>query len=240
VFSPFWLLYTRQAIKFTYKRCNAQNAMLLSLNMQASDEVVNQLLIGVYTKNISGEWFGVACSGQRVFSTAFANSQQKTLRKLLNSIPFNVPFQTHPEPSAFAEKILALIKNVYDGNGASQKLCFATEQLPVYTQKVLKAASSIPTGYVTSYGAIAKAAGGSPRAVGRVMASNPFSPIVPCHRVVSSDFTLGGYGGGLDVKLELLVREKRGYVSSLEVSFGDGKLRVFPVEFVLRKTVRSS
>jgi len=214
--------------------------MLLSLNMQASDEVVNQHLIDVYTKNISGEWFGVACNGQRVFSTAFASSQQEALKKLLSSIPFNVPFQVFAEPSAFAEKILASIKNVYDGNGAAQKLCFATEQLSVYTQKVLKAASSIPTGYVTSYGAIAKAAGGSPRSVGRVIASNPFAPIVPCHRVVSSDFTLGGYGGGLDVKLKLLVREKRGYVSSLEVSFGDGKLRVFPVEFVLRKTVRSS
>ena len=38
MFSPFWLLYTRQAIKVTYKRCNAQNAMLLSLNLQASDD----------------------------------------------------------------------------------------------------------------------------------------------------------------------------------------------------------
>ena len=103
---------------------------------------------------------------------------------------------------------------------------------------MLKAASLIPTGYVTSYGALAKAAGGSPRSVGRVMASNPFVPIVPCHRVVSSDFTLGGYGGGLAVKLEFLVREKRGYKSPLEVPFGDEKLRVFPVELVLRKLNR--
>jgi O-6-methylguanine DNA methyltransferase len=197
-------------------------------------------MIDVYTKSISGEWFGVACSEQRVFSTAFANSQQKTLRKLLKGIPFNIPFQAHPEPSAFAEKVLTSIKNAYDGNGTSQKLSLATEHLPAYTQKVLKATSLIPTGYVTSYGALAKAAGGSPRAVGRVMASNPFAPIVPCHRVVSSDWTLGGYGGGLDVKLELLVREKRGYVSPMEVSFGDGKLRVFPVESVLRKNARSS
>jgi O-6-methylguanine DNA methyltransferase len=208
-----------------------------------SEETVSQrrehAMIDVYTKNISGEWFGVACSEQRVFSTAFANSQQTALRKLLNSLPFNLAFQTHSEPSAFAEKVLASIKNVYDGNGTAHKLSFTTEHLPAYTQKVLKATSLIPTGYVTSYGAIAKAAGGSPRAVGRVMASNPFAPIVPCHRVVSSDCTLGGYGGGLDVKLELLGREKRGYVSPLEVSFGDGKLRVFPVEFVLRKITRS-
>jgi O-6-methylguanine DNA methyltransferase len=197
-------------------------------------------MIDVYTKSISGEWFGVACSEQRVFSTAFAKSQHKALRKLLKGIPFNVPFQAHPKPSAFAEKVLTSIKNAYDGNGTSQKLSLATEHLPAYTQKVLKATSLIPTGYVTSYGALAKAAGGSPRAVGRVMASNPFAPIVPCHRVVSSDWTLGGYGGGLDVKLELLVREKRGYVSPMEVSFGDGKLRVFPVESVLRKNARSS
>jgi O-6-methylguanine DNA methyltransferase len=93
----------------------------------------------------------------------------------------------------------------------------------------------IPVGYVASYGSIAKAAGGSPRAVGNVMAANPFVPIVPCHRVVSSDFTLGGYGGGLDVKLDFLVREKRGHQSPKEISVGDRKLTVSPVEFVLRK-----
>ena len=192
-------------------------------------------MIGIYTKNISGVWFGTACTEQRVFSTAFANSQQKALRKLLKSLPFNVPFQVHPEPSAFAEKVLASIKNAYDGNDTSQKLSFATEHLPAYTQKVLKTTTSIPTGYVTSYGALAKAAGGSPRSVGRVMASNPFAPIVPCHRVVSSDFTLGGYGGGLTVKLEFLIREKRGHPSAREIAVGNKKLQVFPVERVLRK-----
>jgi methylated-DNA-[protein]-cysteine S-methyltransferase len=192
-------------------------------------------MIDVYTKNIQGMWFGVAYTEQRVFSTAFANSQQKALKSLLSDIPFNVPFQVHPEPSTFAETVLNSLKTIYDGNDVSQRFPLATEQLSSYTQKVLKAASLIPTGYVTSYGAIAKAAGGSPRAVGRVMASNPFAPIVPCHRVVSSDFTLGGYGGGLTAKLEFLIREKRGYTSAREISVGDKKLQVFPVERVLRK-----
>ena len=192
-------------------------------------------MIDVYTKSVDCIWFGVAAAEQRVFSTSFAHSQQKALRKLLSSIPFNVPFQVHPEPSAFAETVLASIRNVYNGNGVPQLFSLATEHLSAYTQKVLATASLIPAGYITSYGAIAKAAGGSPRAVGRVMASNPFAPIVPCHRVVSSDFTLGGYGGGLDVKLELLVREKQGYTSPLEVLVGDRRLRVFPVEFVFKK-----
>jgi O-6-methylguanine DNA methyltransferase len=127
------------------------------------------------------------------------------------------------------------VKNIYDGKDISQKLPLATEHLSAYTQKILATASLIPTGYVASYGAIAKAAGGSPRAVGNVMASNPFPPIVPCHRVVSSDFTLGGYGGGLTVKLEFLIREKRGYASPREIHLGDKKMQIFPVENVLKK-----
>jgi hypothetical protein len=67
------------------------------------------------------------------------------------------------------------------------------------------------------------------------MAANPFAPVVPCHRVVCSDLTLGGYGGGLKVKLALLEREKRGYNSSREITVGERKLQVFPVEWVLKK-----
>jgi methylated-DNA-[protein]-cysteine S-methyltransferase len=197
--------------------------------------VVNRQMIGVYTKNIGNVWFGVACDEQRVFGTSFAVSEQEALRCLLSGIPFNVPFQVFQEPSVFAEDVLAAVKSVYNGKDATHGFSLATEHLPAYTRRVLEAASLIPVGYVASYGSIAKAAGGSPRAVGNVMARNPFAPIVPCHRVVSSDFTLGGYGGGLDVKLDFLVREKRGYTSSKEIPVGGRKLQVFPVEFVLNK-----
>ena len=192
-------------------------------------------MIGVHTKNVGGVWFGVACSEQRVFGTAFRHNKQETLKKLLNSVPRNVPFQVFPEPTAFARTVLTAVKNVYDGKNIPQSFPLATEHLTAYTQRVLEMTSIIPTGYVTSYGTIAKTAGGSPRAVGHVMASNPFAPIVPCHRVVSSDFKLGGYGGGLKTKLEFLTREKRGHQSPKEVRLGDKKLQVFPVEFTLRK-----
>jgi O-6-methylguanine DNA methyltransferase len=195
-------------------------------------------MIDVYTKNVGGVWFGVACDEQRVFSTSFAGSEQEALRCLLSGIPFNVPFQVFQEPSAFAEDVLASVKNVYDGKDATHDLSLATEHLPAYTRRVLEAASLIPVGYVASYGSIAKAAGGSPRAVGNVMARNPFAPLVPCHRVVSSDFTLGGYGGGLNVTLGLLRREKRGYASPRQIPVNGKKLQVFPVEFVLKKSKR--
>jgi methylated-DNA-[protein]-cysteine S-methyltransferase len=192
-------------------------------------------MIGVYTKNIGGVWFGVACDKQRVYGTSFAASEQEALSGLLGGLPFNASFQVFSEPSAFANEVLAAVKSVFDGKGVSPSVTLATEHLTAYTQKVLAAASLIPVGYVASYGAIAEAAGGSPRAVGNVMACNPFAPIVPCHRVVSSGFGLGGYGGGLRVKHEFLVREKRGYATPKEITIGEGKLQVFPVEFVLNK-----
>lgn len=192
-------------------------------------------MIEIYTEEFDGVWFGVACNSEKVFATMFAFSREKTLRGLLESIPYNAPFMQSEEASAFANHVITLLKNVYDGRDVSDEVPLYMEHLSNYAQQVLKATKLIPTGYVASYGSIAKAAGGSPRAVGRVMASNPFAPIVPCHRVVKSDFTFGGYGGGLDVKFEFLNREKRGYTTKREISVNNGKLQIFPVEFVLRK-----
>jgi len=64
----------------------------------------------------------------------------------------------------------------------------------------------IPYGETCSYGDIARKVG-SPsgfRAVGMANHDNPIPIIVPCHRVITSDRKLGGYGGGLDVKEKLL------------------------------------
>ena len=46
------------------------------------------------------------------------------------------------------------------------------------------------------------------RAVGAANAANPLSIVVPCHRVVASDGSLGGYGGGRDLKARLLAMER--------------------------------
>jgi O-6-methylguanine DNA methyltransferase len=161
----------------------------------------------------------------------------RILNNILRSTPFNVPFQVFHEPSAFAKNILASLKSICDGKNVNVSFPLALTHLPVYTQKVLKATAEIPLGYVASYGSVAKAVGGGPRAVGNIMAANPFAPIVPCHRVVKSDFTLGGYGGGLKVKHALLRREKRGFSILKEIEANGGRLQVFPVEYVLRNLV---
>ncbi|HWQ17714.1 MAG TPA: MGMT family protein [Sulfolobales archaeon] len=63
----------------------------------------------------------------------------------------------------------------------------------------------IPPGLVTTYGSLARLAGLSPRVVGRLLAENENVVIIPCHRVVRSDGSLGGYSsGGEKVKKRLL------------------------------------
>jgi O-6-methylguanine DNA methyltransferase len=194
-------------------------------------------MIEIYTQHSEGVWFGVACTQQRILASSFSSSQQETLRNILGNVPFELPFQVFHEPSAFAKNTFASLKNVYDGKQVSTRFPLALTRLPTYTQKVLKSTAQIPLGYVTSYGSIAKAVGGGPRAVGNVMASNPFAPIVPCHRVVKSDFTLGGYGLGLKIKIEILSREKKGFCNSKEIDVNGRQLEVFPVEYVLRHFV---
>ena len=197
-------------------------------------------MITLNTKNINGVWFGAACDDKSVFATAFASSQELVLRSLLKSIPFNIPFQYSREGVFLAEQVVATLRDIYHGEDAYNKFFLNMESLSEYMQRVLRATAQIPVGYVASYGAVAKATGGSPRTIGRVMASNPFPLLIPCHRVVASDFSLGGYGGGLKVKLEILSREKRGYGKEREVPIDGKTLKIFPVEFVLEKVSREA
>lgn len=78
-----------------------------------------------------------------------------------------------------------------------------------FRHDVLGHLAAIPYGHTASYAAIAAAAGHprAVRAVGSACAGNPLPLVVPCHRVVRSDGTLGGYAGGLDAKRALLSLE---------------------------------
>jgi O-6-methylguanine DNA methyltransferase len=190
-------------------------------------------MLDFYIEKAGQTWFGVASKGETIYATSFAKSEKDMLRGLRDSI--SVPLQDSPRKTEFAERVIQALKNTYDGKESSNRFVFANDHLPKYTWKILETVCKVPSGYVTSYGEVAKAAGGGPRAVGQIMARNPFAPLYPCHRVVRSDFSLGGYGGGLDVKLAFLKREMRGYTSEKEIPINGKKLKVFPAELAIRK-----
>jgi methylated-DNA-[protein]-cysteine S-methyltransferase len=79
-----------------------------------------------------------------------------------------------------------------------------------FQRKVWGALRSIPAGLSISYGALAARVGrpGASRAVGLANGANPIAIVVPCHRVIGSDASLTGYGGGLDRKRWLLAHEQ--------------------------------
>jgi methylated-DNA-[protein]-cysteine S-methyltransferase len=78
-----------------------------------------------------------------------------------------------------------------------------------FQQKVLLAEYEIPRGCVSTYRRIARHIGipNGARAVGSALATNPFPIVIPCHRAIRSDGTLGGYQGGLQMKRALLEME---------------------------------
>ncbi len=76
--------------------------------------------------------------------------------------------------------------------------------------QVWAALRTIPVGATWSYAELARAVGRptATRAVGAANGRNPIALVVPCHRVIASDGTLGGYGGGLEMKRWLLRHER--------------------------------
>lgn len=97
-----------------------------------------------------------------------------------------------------------------DGKRQHFDLKLAAKGTP-FQHSVWKALVKIPFGTTTSYGALAAKLGrsGAARAVGLANGSNPIGLIVPCHRVIGSDGSLTGYGGGLPLKRALLAHEAR-------------------------------
>lgn len=95
----------------------------------------------------------------------------------------------------------------------------------VFFKRVWKLLSKIPKGKVTTYSEIARhlKKPRAARAVGNACSANPNAPKVPCHRVVASDGTLGGYADGAKKKIALLKKEgvlvKNGRIAGFEQKF---------------------
>ena len=96
--------------------------------------------------------------------------------------------------------------------GKTQSLDFPIIHLnSPFRKKVLQAERNIPYGETRSYGEVAQMVNNprASRAVGSANAENPLPLYFPCHRIISSNGSLGGYGGGLGVKKYLLDLEAR-------------------------------
>jgi methylated-DNA-[protein]-cysteine S-methyltransferase len=115
------------------------------------------------------------------------------------------------EPAAEADlaSIAAGVQAIIEGRPAPNGVAFDWSGITPFRRQVLEECARIPAGKTISYGELAEKVGKprAARAVGRVMATNPWPLFFPCHRVVGSDGSLHGYGGGLPMKEALLRAE---------------------------------
>jgi methylated-DNA-[protein]-cysteine S-methyltransferase len=138
------------------------------------------------------------------------------VERLRRRLRAEVSFAGHPVIAAAADQLEAFLA----GRRRDFELAVDLADRPAWDQAVLSAVRDVPWGEVASYGQIARAVDrpGAARAVGGAVARSPIGIVVPCHRIVAADGSLGGYGGdgslgfgsrelGLRLKRELLLRE---------------------------------
>jgi len=150
-----------------------------------------------------------------------------TVKKQLSSLFPNASLTTCSEIVTIADDIEAFL------NGDKIKFSLEIVRMDVcseFQKKVLRAEHRIPHGSVSTYQRIARYLNkpNGARAVGNALANNSFPIIIPCHRAIRSDRTLGGYQGGLEMKRTLLEMEgiefdELGCVLSTNFFYGDSK-----------------
>jgi methylated-DNA-[protein]-cysteine S-methyltransferase len=119
--------------------------------------------------------------------------------------PSHIPFRKGSAPESFMKELGAY----FSGTNCTfkQEVKFLTGTY--FEKKVWSVVTDIPFGETRSYKWVAEKTGNpaAVRAVGRALSKNPVPIVIPCHRVIESDGSIGGYSSGVEVKRRLLEME---------------------------------
>jgi methylated-DNA-[protein]-cysteine S-methyltransferase len=113
------------------------------------------------------------------------------------------------EADAPLEGVRRELEEYFEGRRRSFASALDWSLIAGFHRRVLRATSEIPFGGVQSYAAVAADAGNprASRAAGNALGANPIPILIPCHRVLRTGGSLGGYGGGIERKRWLLSLE---------------------------------
>jgi len=127
---------------------------------------------------------------------------------LANNVDYKETQTPYNNQSLILKNALKQLREYFDKNRTTFSVPLDL-QMPPFYKKVLLEVIKIPYGKTVSYQEIARRAGNAKaaRAAGSANANNPIAIFIPCHRILASDGTLGGYGGGIDKKMILLEHE---------------------------------
>ena len=116
------------------------------------------------------------------------------------------PPKTNPKAPLFIRTLSRQLQQYAAGKSVRWSVPLDLSTGTTFQQSVWRALRTIPRGETRSYGWVARKVGrpGASRAVGAACGANPIPVIIPCHRVIAGDGSLGGFGGGLPMKRRLL------------------------------------
>ena len=158
-----------------------------------------------HLQQLPSGWIGLVGGDKGLRRATLKPTPQEVMEDLGSDVE-----NAEPDAEYFSELVDKLIRYSEGDLEALRDIELDLDGTPPFFRAAWSACRTIPPGETRSYRWLAAEAG-SPqamRAAGQAMARNRFSLIIPCHRVISSDGGLGGYGGGgLGVKAKLLQLE---------------------------------
>ncbi len=147
--------------------------------------------------------FFVGLSDRGVVALSFEESEERFLAWLQRRVSTGVV----REPTKLREAVSQVLEYL-DGRRKSFTFAYDLRSLTPFQRDVLTTVQEVPRGEYLTYGELARRIGrpGAARAVGQALGSNPIPILIPCHRVLASDGSLGGYSGrgGVRTKEALL------------------------------------
>lgn len=133
---------------------------------------------------------------------------RRRMRYLYPALAEVMPPSLSPLAIAASARIAALLSGAPDD---LRDLPLDLDRVPPFHRRVYELVRGIGPGQTATYGEVAAQLGepGAARAVGQALGSNPFAPVVPCHRVLAAGNRSGGFsaGGGVATKLRMLLAE---------------------------------
>jgi methylated-DNA-[protein]-cysteine S-methyltransferase len=173
--------------------------------------------------SIPGPWgpFLIAASDLGVLAVAWGTTETAfdavLARRGVAPIESAGDVDDHDPRHAHLAAAIAALETLLAGRPGRRVPPFDLSDRPAWDRGVLDAVAAVPWGTTVSYGEIARRVGAprAARAVGGAVGRNPIGLLIPCHRVIAADGTIGGYGGDawtsredqLALKRELLLRE---------------------------------
>jgi methylated-DNA-[protein]-cysteine S-methyltransferase len=162
--------------------------------------------IGLTTCQTAYGWVGIAWSERSLVALSLP---QATEAEAMGQLPAGGGTAPAATPGLDVAALVEKLQAYFDGEAVDFDEPLDKSIGTEFQRRVWAITRAIPRGQTRTYGQIARQAGspGAARAVGQSMARNPWPIVVPCHRVVGSDGSLTGFGGGVEMKHRMLAME---------------------------------